>query len=220
MQELLNKRPEQPADFSFDIDLGMINRLYKQKIVDEPRQAGETVEDGQSEQEDDEYDPTKPNDYEKVLRDRELFEEEERRRVELEDFRIKENLLDPAVRHQKPQEQVQILDENGPLIDKKIIKMLEKHGWEYGKGFGAEENGMLNPIIPVKTSSHTAILKPVESSHLISGSEQPKDPKKNQKQADSTALPQTHPNFTVIYQSKSVVDDPRIAPIQEKYFRA
>ena len=220
MQDALNKRSELPLDFSFDLDLGMINRLYKQKVVDETRQTDQAEELSTSEPEDGDYDPQKPNDYEKVLRDRELLLEEERRRVEMEDFRIKENLLDPAVRHQKPQEQVQILDEDGPLIDKKIIKMLEKHGWEYGKGFGAEENGILNPIIPVKTSSHTAVLKPVESMHLVPGGELHKDHSKSHKQAEPTATTHPHPSFTVIYQSKSVVDDPRIAPIQEKYFRA
>lgn len=41
----------------------------------------------------------------------------------------------------------------------KAIKIMEKSGWKVGKGIGKEETGMITPLIAVKNSSHSAVIK-------------------------------------------------------------
>ena len=205
--------------------MSMIDRMYQEK-VERPQTHGESAlqEAGQSEGDsegpgEEEYDPRKPNDYEAVLKERERVFEDERRRVELEDFRLNQGRLESAKQQAFQLDQRQILDDEGPMIDKKIFKMLEKHGWEYGKGIGAEENGILNPLIPVKTSGSTAVIKPLEPRFDAVFSAANKTLIQNPSASEPGPLVPPNASMTVIYQSKPVVNDPRIVPIQEKFFR-
>ena len=41
----------------------------------------------------------------------------------------------------------------------KALKIMEKSGWKVGKGIGRDEKGMITPLIAVKTTSNTAVIK-------------------------------------------------------------
>lgn len=204
------------------VNLDMIGQLYAAKMASlgglsetirsEPLESGFELPTRKR----DLYDPSKPNDYEKVLREREARAEEDRRLSLEEDYRLR-NEIYGGPRPEAAPEMVRILDESGPLIDRKIVRMLEKHGWEYGKGMGAEESGMLNPLIAVKKTGQTAVITEVEDNSCLPIPEPPQfHPLKQSLPLQASA----NPTKAVIYQSGPVVEDPRIKPIQEKYFRA
>jgi hypothetical protein len=232
---------------ALDLDfIGMqIDKMYSEKVkATEPigtKSAGkEEIERSASEESKGrvrvqrEYDPSQPNDYEEVLKERQLIAEQRENEALQEDFRLKNNLVDPTNRGRETGrgEFRPILDEDGPLIDKKIFKMLEKHGWEYGKGIGAEENGIVNPLIPVKTSTHSAIIKPLHELQAYQGDLASKNLVQQSSNNPNQAVPIQLPpqgsskapaikpgSVSMVYTSEAVVDDPRIQPIQEKYFR-
>jgi hypothetical protein len=162
------------------------------------------------------YDPRRPNDYEKVLREREARAEEDKRAALEEDFRLRQQIYG-GPRPEAPPEMVRLMDDAGPLIDRKIVRMLEKYGWEHGKGMGAEEKGMLNPLIAVKKTGQTATILEVEDPafQAMIG-----NPQSHELAPPAPQQTTTVPQKAVIYQSGPIVEDPRIKPIQEKYFRA
>jgi hypothetical protein len=206
-----------------DINLDLIGKMFEEKMGNLKSTNEETK--GQSRIETANvsfgkyrlYDPARPNDYEKVLKERELQAEAHQRELLEEDYRIRNQLYNPAGKSDAPPEMVHLMDNSGPLIERKIVRMLEKHGWEYGKGIGAEEKGMVNPLVAVKTSGQIATIKPVEE---VGGSFLPgMAPQQSSQQQPSVQAPPVI-SKSVIYQSGPVVEDPRIKPIQEKYFRA
>jgi hypothetical protein len=145
-----------------EINLDLIGRMYNEKMgvssVVPIKQKSSTERNLNTFQE---YDPSKPNDYDSILKKREFEAEEEHRRLLEEDFRIRNQTADLSSRHQMVGEQVSIMEDNGPLIDMKIVRMLEKNGWEYGKGkgLGADENGIVNPLIAVKTNNTSGVIR-------------------------------------------------------------
>jgi hypothetical protein len=205
-----------------DINLDFIGKMFAEKMGNiEPTKIEATMEEVSYSRPAKSnrrvvYDPEKPNEYEKVLREREVAAEEEQRVALEEEYRLKQQLYG-TTKPELPQELVRIMDESGPLIDRKIVKMLEKNGWEYGKGMGAEEKGMLNPLIPVKTAGQMALIQETEDpAFLALIGQAPGQSSKVGQPPQAQAVTQK----TVIYQSGPVVEDPRIKPIQEKYFRA
>lgn len=163
------------------------------------------------------YNPRKPNDYEEVIRKRELEASLKLQQAAIGDSaRLEQKLEEIALAKQKVSSDIAALtgatkpiaEDPTSFVDKKIIKMMEKFGWEQGQGIGLNNNGLLNPLIPQKISAHAAVIVPSEP-QLGAGSKP---------QAAEAAKPQG-PVRQLLFQSQAVVDDPRIAPIKDKYFK-
>merc|ERR1719379_3051556 len=87
---------------------------------------------------DEEYDPTKPNDYDEYCRRRmrQKAEEEIERRRQADAERRK------AAQMAKPE---------APKEDDVATKMLKKMGWKEGEGLGKDGQGMATPLVLKKT---------------------------------------------------------------------
>lgn len=208
-----------------EVDLDLIGKMFAQKMADSSkdarhlssRKASQPATEEQSQQKvRDRYNPMAPNNYEQVLRERELLAEEEKEKQLQEEYLLRAQLYEQAGKNKGPEEKVAIMDDSNALIDRKIVRMLEKHGWEYGKGIGLMEDGIKNPLVAVKTTGTSAVIKPYEDAGLDTIIGLPQKRTAQSQQASQPAPPQSG---TVVYQSAPVVDDPRIKPIQEKYFR-
>jgi hypothetical protein len=205
-----------------DINLDLIGRMYNEKMgvssVAAIKQKSGSERHSNTFQE---YDPSKPNDYDAILKKREFEEEEEKRRVLEEDFRIRNNTADLSSRHQTIGEQISIMEDNGPLIDMKIVRMLEKNGWEYGKGkgLGADENGIVNPLIAVKTNNTAGVIRAGED---LPGMAQGQDQPNIAQYVDNMGQSRTIDLSTIerqpfFYQPKA--EDVKTVKLQEKFAR-
>lgn len=214
-----------PPTTMIDLDLDMIGRMFAQKMANsnqdrkpanESHTAKPAVENKATSKTKDLYDPSNPNNYELVLRERQEQIEEQREKQLQDEYLLRVQLYGQSGKPAQPEEMVPIMDDSNALIDRKIIRMLEKHGWEYGKGIGLQEDGIKNPLVAVKTSGSTAVIKPSEDAvgESIIGM-----PQKKLYIANQAGQPPQGQSATVLYQSAPVVDDPRIKPIQDKYFR-
>merc|ERR1719487_397477 len=94
------------------------------------------------EQEDEEYDPTKPNDYDEYCRRRMRQKAEE----EIEKRRQADAERRKAAAMSKPE---------APKEDDFATKMLKKMGWKEGEGLGKEGQGMSAPLVMQKTDTAT-----------------------------------------------------------------
>ena len=128
----------------------------------------QTLNDSHSEGggEDEEYDPARPNNYQKIIAKRHRLKREmETKRKILEKHKkiAAQEASNTVVNLDVSAEdafRMRVMRSQGQSQTEKVKRMMSNMGWTEGKGLGRQEQGMLNPLIQKKNagSSTTGII--------------------------------------------------------------
>lgn len=120
------------------------------------------------------YDPSRPNDYERIVQERRRrrFEEELRRRKaqelrELDEGRITQTEMDLELTGEQAYLK-RALKSAAVSGEEKAFGMMKKMGWA-GKGLGREEQGMVVPLTMKKTDKMAGVIVPASRPELPKG---------------------------------------------------
>lgn len=115
---------------------------------------------------DEEYDPARPNDYDALVKERvrKRAEEEMEKRQRLEAEK-RQKLLEPP----KPPE---------PVEEDFATKMLKKMGWKEGQGLGKDGQGIAQPLVARKTDVASAVIAQAAPKPRPAGHQFNRDPTK------------------------------------------
>eukprot|EP00826_Nyctotherus_ovalis_P018262 TRINITY_DN15449_c0_g1_i1.p1 TRINITY_DN15449_c0_g1~~TRINITY_DN15449_c0_g1_i1.p1 ORF type:complete len:230 (+),score=82.16 TRINITY_DN15449_c0_g1_i1:27-716(+) len=120
------------------------------------------------------YDPSRPNDYEKILQERRRrrFEEELRRKKaqelrELDEERITQAEMDLELTGEQAYLK-RALKSAAMSGEEKAFGMMKKMGWA-GKGLGKEEQGIVTPLMMKKTDKMAGVIVPASKPELPKG---------------------------------------------------
>eukprot|EP01023_Acetabularia_acetabulum_P036217 TRINITY_DN3424_c5_g1_i1.p1 TRINITY_DN3424_c5_g1~~TRINITY_DN3424_c5_g1_i1.p1 ORF type:complete len:350 (-),score=79.77 TRINITY_DN3424_c5_g1_i1:397-1446(-) len=138
------------------------------------------------------YDPSKPNDYEEIVKDRkqkrmEAEQEAERQQKLKEMQRNVEEQKRQQEEKIKHQMQIDEINEQNEQNERKGMtlaqKLLEKMGWKEGQGLGRQQQGMATPLIAQKTDKRSGIIVNAESQLSHNGGDEiaKPEPKKQKK---------------------------------------